>query len=87
MIINPENNDEKCFKWAVTVAENVGMKDPQQISNLMKFVNNYNWSGLEFLVPIKNIRVFEMNNRISVNVLVVESRDVYICRKGIGVHE
>ena len=26
-IINPHNNDEECFKWAVTAAENVGMKD------------------------------------------------------------
>ena len=28
-IINPHNNDEECFKWAVIAAENVGMKDPQ----------------------------------------------------------
>ena len=71
----------------VIAAGNVGMKDPQQISNLRKFVDNYDWSGLEFPVPIKNIRVFEMNNRISVNVLVVEGKDIYICWKGIDVHE
>ena len=28
-IINPHNNDQECFKWAVIAAENVGMKDPQ----------------------------------------------------------
>ena len=28
-IINPHNNDEECFKWAVIAAENAEMKDPQ----------------------------------------------------------
>ena len=28
-IINPHNNNEECFKWAVIAAENAGMKDPQ----------------------------------------------------------
>ena len=30
----------------------------------------------------KDIKVFEMNNNISVNVLLVENREIYICRKG-----
>ena len=32
---------------------------------------------------IKDINVFEMNNDISINVLSVENKDIYICRKGI----
>ena len=28
-IINPHKDDEECFKWVVTAAENVGMKNPQ----------------------------------------------------------
>ena len=82
-IINPHNEDEECFKWAVLTAENIGMKDPQRVSNLRKFTNNYDWSGLKFPVSIENIKDFEMNNDISINVLSVENRDIYICRKGI----
>ena len=41
-IINPHNNDEECFKWVVIAAELVGMKDPQRVSNLRKFTDNYN---------------------------------------------
>ena len=82
-IINPHNNNEECFKWAVIAVENVGMKDPQRVSNLRKFTNNYNWSGVNFPVAIKNIKDFEMNNGISINVLLVENKDIYICRKGI----
>ena len=57
------------------------MKDPQQVSNLRKFTDNYNWSGLKFPVSIRNIGVFETNNNVSVNVLAVEGRDIYIHRK------
>ena len=58
------------------------MKDPQRVSNLRKFTDNYDWSGLEFPVSIKDIRKFETRNNISVNVLAVEGRDIYIHRKG-----
>ena len=81
-IVNPHNNDEECFKWFVIAAEKVGMKDPQRVSNLRKFMDNYDWSGLEFPVSIKDIGRFETQNNISVNVLAVEGRDIYIHRKG-----
>ena len=81
-IVNPHNDDEECFKWLVIAAENIGMKDPQRVSNLRKFTDNYNWSVLEFPVSIKDIGKFETRNNISVNILAVEGRDIYIQRKG-----
>ena len=41
VIVNPHNDDEECFKWSVIAAEKVGMKDPQCVSNLRKFKDNY----------------------------------------------
>ena len=81
-IVNPHNDDEECFKWSVIAVEKVGMKDPQRVSNLRKFTDNYDWSGLEFPVSIKDIGKFKNRNNISVNVLAVEGRDNYIHRKG-----
>ena len=81
-IVNPHNDDEECFKWSVIAAEKVGMKDPQRVLNLRKFTHNYDWSGLEFLVSIKDIGKFETKNNVSVNVLAVEGKDIYIHRKG-----
>ena len=81
-IVNPHNDDEECFKWSIIAVENAGMKDPQCVSNLRKFMDNYNWSGLEFPVSIKDIGKFETRNNISVNVLAVEGRDIYIHRNG-----
>ena len=51
------------------------MKDPQRVSNLRKFKDDYDWSGLEFPVSIKDIGKFKTRNNISVNVLAVEGRD------------
>ena len=84
-IINPQNNDEGCFKWVViTALEWSEIKShPECLSNLRKFADNHNWSGLKFPVAIKDIKVFEMNNDITINILSVENRDIYICRKGI----
>ena len=81
-IVNPHNDNEECFKWLVTAAENSEMKDPKCVSNLRKFTDNYDWSGLEFPFSIKDIGKLENRNNISVNALAVEGRDIYIHRKG-----
>ena len=83
-IINPQNNDEECFKWAViTALEWSNIKfNPEHISNLRKFADNYDWSGLKFPVSTKDIGGFEIRNNVSINVLAVEGREIYIHRKG-----
>ena len=71
-VINPQNKDEECFKWAVIAAlhhEEI-KKDHQCISRLRAYEKQYNWKGLEFPVSIKKIDKFEKNNPgIAVNVL------------------
>ena len=83
-VINPKKlNDEKCFIWSMIESshhKDTG-KDPQRISNLMKYVDNYDWSGLEFPVAINKIGEFEKNNNITINVLGVKGQHIYICRK------
>ena len=81
-IVNPHNDNKECFKWLVITVENAGMKDPQCVSNLRKFMDNYDWSELEFPVLIKDIGKFETRNNISVNILALKGRDIYIHRKG-----
>ena len=81
--MNPQNEDEECFKWAViTTLKWTDIKShPECMSNLRKFAYNYDWSGLKFPASIKDISMFETNNNFSVNVLVTEGKDIYICRK------
>ena len=51
------------------------------MSNLRKFENNFDWSGLEFPVTINKIDVFKRKNDISVTVLALKGPEVYIARK------
>ena len=43
--INPENNDDKCFQYAVTVALNRKQikSHPERISNIKSFIDQYDW--------------------------------------------
>ena len=43
--INPKNNDDKCFQYALTVAFNYEQikKDAQRISKTKPFIDQYNW--------------------------------------------
>ena len=83
-IINPRNEDQECFKWAVIAASKWEDIDshPERISKLKRFEADFDWSGIGFLVSIKDIKKFEFRNQISINLLAIEYRQIYICRKG-----
>ena len=48
--INPKNNDYKCFQYAITLALNYDKIDrnPQRISKIKPFIENYNWKDIDF---------------------------------------
>ena len=50
-------------------------------SELRKYVDNYDWSGLELPLSIKGINTLKKNNDISANVLGVEENKVHIQRR------
>ena len=79
-VINPQNGDEECFKWAIIVVDKWMHIDshPERVSNLREFADTYDWS--EFPVSLKQIGKFEAKNNISVNVLGLEGKDIYILR-------
>ena len=43
--INPKNNDDKCFQYAVTLSLNLNSIDnhPERISKIKPFINKYNF--------------------------------------------
>ena len=53
---------------------------PERVSNLREFADNYNWSGLEFPVSLKQIGKLEAKKDICVNVLGLEGKGIYILR-------
>ena len=48
--INPKNNDDKCFQYAVIVALNYekAKKDLQRLSKIKPFIDHYNWKEIDF---------------------------------------
>ena len=75
-IINPFNEDQECFKWAVITAsrwEEIN-RNPQRISKLKRFEADFDWSGIGFQVSVKDITKFEFRNQISINLLAIEDR-------------
>ena len=87
-VINPQNKDEECFKWAVIEAlrQEEIKHHPERISLLRPYENQYNWKGLEFPVSIKKIDKFEKNNPgMAVNVLFSNKKsleeDIYTVRR------
>ena len=83
VIINPKNADQECFKWAIIAAsrwEEIG-NNPERISKLKRFEADFDWCGVGFLVSFRDIKGFESRNQISINILAVEDRQIYICRK------
>ena len=72
--IDPKNNDYKCFQHAVTVALNRDKikKDPQRVSKIKPFIDQYNWNDIDFPSTGKDWKKFELNNEsIALNILYV----------------
>ncbi|XP_060863596.1 uncharacterized protein LOC132940166 [Metopolophium dirhodum] len=68
-IINPQNSDQQCFKWAIIARHVSGNAKNQVAENYTSLEDKYNFSGLTFPTPVREIKTFEKNNpKISVNV-------------------
>ena len=83
--INPKNNDDKSFQYAITVAVNhVQTKShPERITKIKYFINQYNWKEIGFLSNKKSWKMLESNNKsTALNILDVsynskDSRHAY----------
>ena len=72
--INPKNNDYKCFQHALTVALNYHKinNNPQKVSKIKPFIDQYNWNDIDFPSTDKDWKKFELNNEsIALNILYV----------------
>ena len=73
-VVNQKNNDNKCFQYAATLALNFNNIDrnPQRISKIKPFINNYKWNDINFPATKKDWNKFEVNNKnIALNILYV----------------
>ena len=73
-IINVKNeNDNECFKWAVTSAVFPAKEHGERLSKQMrKDSEKFKWTGIEFPVSLKQIDKFENQNNYAINVFGYE---------------
>ena len=86
-IINVKNEqDNECFKWAVTSAVYQRKVHPERLNSEMRANSKrLNWKGIDFPTPLTQIARFEKQNPYSINVYGYTGTRVYPLR--ISKHE
>ena len=72
--INVKNDDDKCFQYSVTVALNYDEieKHHQRVNKVKQFINQYDWSEINFPSHAGDWKKFELSNKsIALNILYV----------------
>ena len=71
--INPKNDDDKCFQYAVTLALNLINIDnhPERVSKIKPFIEKYNYEDIDFPSTSEDWKKFESNNEVALNILYV----------------
>ena len=78
-LINMENEDDECFKWAVTRALNFVNRDQERITKeLREQSEKLIFDGIEFPTPCSErmFKKFEDNNDVSVLVFEYDEKDI-----------
>ena len=66
-IVNVQNKDNECFKWAVLSSLYPASKNAQRVSNYNNLVHGIDFSMLTYPVSIDNIHKSEKKNNIGIN--------------------
>ena len=54
----------------------------KRISKLRRYEDDFDWTKVKFPASFRDIKRFESRNEITINILALEGKQVYICRKG-----
>ena len=77
-LINMKNEDNECFQWCHIQHLNPQTKYPQRIKKVDKqYIENLNYSGIEFPVTTKQYNKIEKQNEININVFGYEDKQPY----------
>lgn len=80
-IINVQNDDEMCFKWAILAALHPpkNKKNAQKLFNYYAYCNELNFDGINFPVRLNQIdRFTQQNSTISINVYYFDEDDARV---------
>ena len=77
-LVNLKNEDNECFRWCHIRHLNPQDKYPQRIKKVGKqYIENLDYSGIEFPVTTKQYNKIEKQNEININVFGYEDKQPY----------
>lgn len=78
-VLNIQNDDKKCFLWSVLAfLHSISYSNhPARVSNYAKYEHELNTEGLDFPLPLSQIKHCEKKNNISINVFGLEKNDIF----------
>ena len=80
-IINVQNNDDECFKWAIVSAAFPRKKNGHRLdAGMRKNAALLNWDGIDFPTSLQQISRFEKQNPYSINVYGWTGKSVHPLR-------
>ena len=78
-LLNPQNNDNKCFQYSITLSlyhEKIA-KSYCRIPKIKQYNDNFNWENVNFPPQEQDYKTFEMNNKsMSLNILHVNEQKI-----------
>lgn len=80
--LNVVNDDEYCFKYAVLGEFVRANRHPDRVAAYKPFMNQYKFDCIQYPPTLKDVRVFEKVNNISINIFILDENDK-VCPKKI----
>jgi hypothetical protein len=77
-LINPRNTDQRCFKYCMLYHQSPQMKHSHRITVLDKIEDKYDYGQLSYPTSLEDIRQFEDDNKITLNIFCLDSNQKVI---------
>ena len=75
-VINVQNEDDQCFKYAVLSAIHNFDSHPERVSKYKKHKDELDFTGIEFPVSIDDIPKFERKNNIAISAYELQDENI-----------
>ena len=76
-IINVQNSDQRCFMWSVLAALFPAQRDSHRITKYVDNIKSFNFDCINYPASLKDVKKFENQNNLSVNVFGYEDKNIY----------
>jgi hypothetical protein len=79
-LVNIRNKDQKCFLYSILAKLFPVKHNPSRVNHYLQHMNKVNMCGIEYPVRLTQIKKFESQNDISINVFGYEDKEIFPMR-------